>query len=318
MKQWPYALEKMTGIDLLSLPVEIRLHVYSYLHRPKLHLDFCKVSAESRLTASNASSRPSPLLSYLNKRKATSQWARNHGLHLLVTNSILRQEYMGLLERSETSLVPHCADCLAGLLQHVVRDLGIRKPIFKSIWMKVDFFSCNYDYSPYDVWLEHIIAHFRRLVRTFYGHFELLGTDDVPGDMGRRWLVERLNIIGQLPSTKVTHGPGGEELSIMDSDDENDEEDEQGERRILRGYCGRPGVKELERRSKRWNVTNISDPDSRQRQDLASAMRRAQPSPDYDHWRISRSLRQDYEAAGKCAKRLVVREETWVGVHMGS
>lgn len=126
--------QETMAIHLLDLPVEIRLHIYSYLHESRMHLDFCMELAESRLPGSRNSVRASPLLTYLHKRKLTSRWARDHGLHLLATNCLtIHKEYTGLLNRARTLLFIHCTTCLDRLLHHLVRELGVKTPIFKEI-----------------------------------------------------------------------------------------------------------------------------------------------------------------------------------------
>ncbi|KAK5092513.1 hypothetical protein LTR70_001907 [Exophiala xenobiotica] len=304
------------GTHLLDLPVEIRLHIYSYLHHPKMHLDFCKELAESRLPNSRTSVRASPLLSYLHKRKATSKWARDHGLHLLATNSMtLQQEFTGLLARSRTSLVIHCTACLSRLLQHLVRDLGVKTPVFKAIWKKVEM---SHSFGAWSTEAEtmKVIADIQDVIRTFYGRLDLLTAHEVPMETMRHWSVERVKVIGRLPARNPHQSPETEEHSLMINGDEDDQADEQDDPAMLHGYQTRTGVKELERRSKRWDV-NMSDPHSRQRHDLIRAMSHTHLPSDDDQWRVSRSLRGDYKEAGKSAKRLVVREEVWVGMRTG-
>lgn len=186
-------------------------------------------------------------------------------------------------------------------------------PIFKKIWVKVEASDHEDGRLPYDVRVENVIADFQSEVRAFYGHFDLLDVGDVPLEIMRYWSVERVKIIGRAPQKKLPDRPEGE----VDMEDETSEPEQGDEEELRRCYCNRPGVKELERRIKRWNVTNMSDPDSRQRHDLARAMSLATPGLDNNHWRISLTLREEYEGAGRSAKRLVVREEIWVGVQIG-
>lgn len=305
------------GTHLLDLPVEIRLHIYSYLHHSKMHLDFCKELTESRLSDCRTSVRASPLLSYLHKRKATSKWARDHGLHLLATNSLtLQREYTGLLNRSRTLLVVHCAACLTRLLQHLIRDLGVKTPVFRDIWAKVDI-SHSIAARSTEAETMKVIEDFQDVIRTFYGRLDLLTAHEVPMETMRHWSVERVKVIGRLPAKNPHPRPETEEHPLTLTDDEDDQADEQDDEAMLHNYQTRTGVKELERRSKRWDVTNMSDPDSRQRHDLTRAMNHTHLPTDDDQWRVSRSLRGDFKTAGKSSKRVVVREEVWVGVRMG-
>jgi len=217
-------------------------------------------------------------------------------------------------------MVIHCVGCLERLLQHLFRDLCFRRPVFKEIRLKVDFYNPQRGFDSYDIHLENVINEFQRVLRKFYGHFELLDSGDAPARMERYWTVDRVKITGRLPGARRYRRPAGEEHSSTGTDDESGAEDEQDgdEEETVLCYCERPGVRELERRTKSWNVTNMADPDSGQGQDVARAMRHVRPAPDDNQWRISRTLRADYEAAGKSWKRVVVREEIWVGVRMGS
>ena len=127
--------------NLLTLPLEIRLQVYSYLLAPVLFLDLCEDLPALRLAACNPKlkHRSSPILSYLTTRWTITQWARRHGLHLLSTNKTVRTEVLEVLNRMQTTLEVHCRRCLKQLLAHLVVDLGIAQPLFHQIGLLVDY-----------------------------------------------------------------------------------------------------------------------------------------------------------------------------------
>lgn len=99
--------------------------------------------------------------------------------------------------------------------------------------------------------------------------------------------------------------------------DEDGDIDEQEDEAMSHHYQPTSGVKELERRTKRWDITNISYSDSWQRDNVENAMHFTHEPTADDQWTLSRSLRQEYESEGKRAVRLVVREEVWVGMRRG-
>jgi len=215
-----------------------------------------------------------------------------------------------VIERAGTALMAHCAGCLARLLGYLVRDLGVRTPVFKEVWVKVGFAEHEHEY---DVRVESIIADFQGVVRAHYGRFDLLSVDDVPVEVTRHWSVERVKIMGRAPRKRLHDQSDG----VVEDGDDASGQDEVDEEDFPRCYRFTPGVKELERRTKRWVIMDMAAPESRQRENLARAMRHALPAPDDDQWRISRKVREEYEAAGKTAKGLVIREEIWVGMRMG-
>ena len=216
---------------------------------------------------------------------------------------------MDLIKRRVVVLVVHCAGCLARLLGHLVRDLGIRTPVFKEVRMKVGFPEYEHDY---DVRVESIIADFQRVVRAHYGHHDLVIVCDEPIEATRYWSVERVKIMGRAPRKRLHNQSDG----VVEGEDDTSGQDEMDEEELPRCYRYTPGVKELERRIKRWKIDDMPAPESRQWEDLARAMRHALPASDNDQWRMSRKTREEYEAAGKNPKGLVVREEIWVSMLM--
>lgn len=339
------------SVNLLSLPLEIRLQIYSYLHAPNLVLNLCEDLTGLRLANCAAASskkslvkRTSPLLSFLRRRSATTCWSRTHGLHLTSPESpsILRGEYTCLLRRAGTKLLFHCPNCLSKLLHHLVVDLGITKPLLQDLRMRVDFRLIAWSWEGP---VERLIDELKLLIGRIYGNGSFWDGFDEDGNRVRIWWVERVRIVGRVPQKAekrkafdpIANGTQQEEHEMdftegqdendnladddVDDDDEDEDEDQEDDNDDLedqiwfasRRYKPMSGVREIERLTSRFDVSN---PERVEMERLRHVLRHLVPAMEEGEWRKSRMLERELAQRGKSTKRVVCREEVWIGVNM--
>lgn len=259
------------------------------------------------------------------------QWARDHGLHLIATNVVLAREYLELLDRA-CVLHFHCTKCLTELLTHVRTDLGLKKPVLKNIWTRVD----PNRRREFTAWrprrsllgnhiLENAFSEFQSTMVRMYGAFEIVYDEFNRNFMqgpDRKWLVEKVRVVGRLPKRLKTHDVGeaegaesepsiyDDDVTEAEDDDEGGEDDEDALRNDWQQYAIIEGVIELKRWRQRWDVSDSGG------EPLRRVRRRIQDftySSCDDDWR---PLSRDLTGATVRRKRrnLVCRDEVWLGV----
>lgn len=289
--------------SILTIPVELRLQIYSYLHAPALELNLCKGQSETRLLNCSSKNRQSPLLTYLHKRRALAQWAREYGVHLLATNVILAQEYSELIKRSSI-LTIHCTKCLTKLLIHLRNDLGLKRPVFKNIRTQVDF--CPGSRSPAlwrrrnlynDAILDDAFAAFQRVMIRMYGasslSYDELNHSSLQ-DPDRKWLFERVRFVGILPEgIRVSEDESEDDESVHLSSHDSmiiqkslEESDENEDLMFTHHHWGHYNIWENVRELNKWSLQwHVGDPDGELLRRIKRRIRMSEFTSVNNEWR---------------------------------
>jgi len=129
--------ERASGF--LSLPAEIRLHIYDYLiPSAKLEIDLCNHRRPQQ--AEFTVRRRSVISSLLSQVLALDTITRTNGLHLLKVCTRTRGEVLPLL--AKTTVRFHCCKCFEELLRNLSYGLGVGVKWMKHVEILLDFDTC--------------------------------------------------------------------------------------------------------------------------------------------------------------------------------
>lgn len=115
----------------LQLPIEIRLHIYSYiLPRQTLDIDLCTIRRpaenyvpSTRRHGGGIFGKPSPISSLVSQVLELENITRLNGLHLLTVSRRTHNEVRPLL--SALTVRFHCPKCFEDLLANLSHGLGV-------------------------------------------------------------------------------------------------------------------------------------------------------------------------------------------------